>query len=91
MQSTVTQAENAVRRAEHSIDVVYLREIVRELAGLVPGYKDITQDITVVVYKTEKRFELISNDTVISFGELDALELAIVQAQPCTVVERIER
>lgn len=84
-----TTAQQIVREIEHSIDVVRIRKLVHDLAQMVPGYQDPTQDITVVTYKQDKRFELVVDDEVISFGELDALDLAIVQAHPCRVVRVI--
>ena len=90
MSNDVTAAQNIVREIEHTIDVVRIRKLVHQLAQLVPDYVDPTLDITVVTYKRDKRFELVCNGEIISFGELDVLDLAIMQAQPCKIIARVE-
>ena len=84
-------AQHIVREIEHSIDVVHIRELAHTLAQLVPGYEDITKKLTVITYKRDKRFELFDGEHVISFGGLDALNLAIKQQAPCVIAETISR
>jgi hypothetical protein len=90
MNNAVT-AQNIVREIEHTIDVVRIRKLVHELAQMVPDYVDPTRNVTVIKYPKEKRFEILNEGEIISFGGLDVLDIALVQVAPCTVKETLVR